>query len=359
VKIHGSALEYVVRPHRERFLELAREGLAGAGGVLVGSRHTGESLWEVMDDPDLPGRTRLGPPGVDVHTFHPRAPAEAGERLRALADRLEGGEAAGWGGEAGAAEALRAVDPERDLIVGYVGKLIVSKGVDLLLAAWPLVTAAVPDARLLVVGFGTYREGLARLAGALASGDLDEARSIAARGRELEGGPPGELTYLASFLDGLGDRRGAYLSDAAGAFDRIHFTGRLEHGDLPEVLPSFLAQVVPSTFPESFGMVAVEAAACGALPLSASHSGLAEVTRTLEPAAGDAAALLSFQRGPGAVEEIAARLTAWLRTQPEDRDRIRAELSRVARERYGWEGVAESVIAAAEGRLDGLPEPRA
>jgi hypothetical protein len=32
VKIHGSALEYTVRPHRERFLPYAREGIVGASG---------------------------------------------------------------------------------------------------------------------------------------------------------------------------------------------------------------------------------------------------------------------------------------------------------------------------------------
>ena len=359
VKIHGSALEYVVRPHRERFLPLAREGLAGAGGVLVGSRHTGESLWEVLADPELPARTRLGPPGVGVHAFHPRPAAEAGRRLRALADRVAAGDAASWGGEAGAADALRAFDPERHSIVVYVGKLIVSKGVDLLLAAWPLVAAAAPDARLLVVGFGTYREGLLRLVDALRDGDLGAAREIAVRGRELEGGPPGELRYLAAFLDGLaGEARDRYLR-AAAAFDGVRFTGRLEHGDLPDVLPACLAQVVPSTFPESFGMVAVEGAACGALPLSAAHSGLAEVTRTLEPAVDpEVAPLLSFERGPAAVAEIAGKLGDWL-TRPEaEREAARAALSRAARERYGWEGVARGVIAAAEGRLEELPEPR-
>ncbi|MBA3326943.1 MAG: glycosyltransferase, partial [Solirubrobacterales bacterium] len=60
VKVHGSALEYVVKRHPERFLPWAREGLAGARGVLVGSRHTAESLWAAMDDDALPARTRLG-----------------------------------------------------------------------------------------------------------------------------------------------------------------------------------------------------------------------------------------------------------------------------------------------------------
>ena len=78
VKIHGSALEYTVRPHRERFLPYALEGIRAANGVLVGSRHTGESLFEVLaDEPSLRERTRLGPPGVDVHTFTMHDPEQA------------------------------------------------------------------------------------------------------------------------------------------------------------------------------------------------------------------------------------------------------------------------------------------
>src|SRR5918997_5460154 len=75
VKVHGSALEYTVRPNRERFLPYALEGIRGANGVLVGSEHTASSLFEVLaDEPSLPGRTRLGPPGVDIHEFRPREP---------------------------------------------------------------------------------------------------------------------------------------------------------------------------------------------------------------------------------------------------------------------------------------------
>ena len=85
VKVHGSALEYTVKPY-PRFMPAARAGLAPARGILVGSRHTAESLWAALDDPEVQAKTRLGPPGVDVGHFTPREPeaAAAGlERLRA------------------------------------------------------------------------------------------------------------------------------------------------------------------------------------------------------------------------------------------------------------------------------------
>src|SRR3954454_6110738 len=353
VKVHGSALTYTVAPHRERFLPYAAEGLARAGPVLVGSRHTAEGLWEAMDDPAVREKTRLGPPGVDADAFVPRSDAAA--RLASLADRLEGGGAAGWGGEVGAADALRALDPEHDRIVSFVGKLIVSKGVDLLVAAWPLVAQAVPDARLVMVGFGTYRDGIERLANALRDGDLDGAREIARRGRELEGGPPGELRYLRAFLGRLPD---GYAQAAAHGLARIHFTGRLEHSDLPDLLPACQAQVVPSTWPEAFGMVAAEAASCGALPVSAAHSGLAEVSKILAAALDeDLQPLLSFELGADAVEQIADRLIRWLELDPERRAVASQALSDLARERFSWQGVAGGVIDAAQGRLDALPSP--
>src|SRR5215210_5538086 len=146
VKIHGSALEYTVKRH-PRFMPFAREGLAGARGVLVGSRHTAESLWEAMGDPELPRRTRLGPPGVDVGRFTPRQPAAARAGLEHLRARLGSGAflaggarkvpdpdvASSFARRAGeAADALGTVGPDDRLVV-FVGKLIASKGVELLL----------------------------------------------------------------------------------------------------------------------------------------------------------------------------------------------------------------------------------
>jgi glycosyltransferase involved in cell wall biosynthesis len=355
VKIHGSALEYTVKRH-PRFRPFAVEGLAGARGVLVGSRHTAESLWEEMADPELPGRTRLGPPGVDVERFAPREPGPAREGVERLQARLAGTQATEATGSsfdrdpAEAAAALAVLDPG-DRPVVFVGKLIASKGVELLLAAWPLVLAREPAARLVVVGFGGFRAGLEALAAGLAAGDLEAAR--ATRGEHGE-----ELPWLAAFFDGLSEDRETYVAAARGMVDRVVFSGRLDHDELADLLPAADAMAVTSTFPEAFGMVAAEAAACGTLPVVAGHSGLAEVARTLAEAVPEPARpWLTFEVGPGAVRELADDLAGWLAAPAELRARTREAMVEITRERYSWDGVARTVLAAASGELDGLPSP--
>ncbi len=73
----------------------------------------------------------------------------------------------------------------------FVGKLIVSKGVDLLLAAWPLVCERNPGARLLIVGFGSAEAALEAVVDGFAAGDLTALRELAERGRGVEGADGG------------------------------------------------------------------------------------------------------------------------------------------------------------------------
>ena len=317
-KIHGSALEYTVKPH-PRFLPYAYEGMEAAQGVLVGSAHTGESLWAALPDlPDLRDKTRLGPPGVDVEEF---APGEAG----------------------------------RDPLVVFVGKLIVSKGVDLLLAAWPLVRARHPHVRLQVAGFGAYEDGLKRLGAALDRGDLEDARAVAAAGWALERGERKPLPILSAFL---ADPPAGYVEAARAAAGSVEWIGRLEHDEVAALFPRADAMVMPSTFPEAFGMVAVEGASCGALPISAGHSGMREVSDRLAAALPDAVApLVSFPVEPGAVEAIADRLNRWLDLPEVTRAEARATLVQTVARLWSWEGVARGVLDAAAGNLGGLPVP--
>jgi glycosyltransferase involved in cell wall biosynthesis len=204
----------------------------------------------------------------------------------------------------------------------------------------------VPEARLVVVGFGADREPLERLLQALAAGDLERAGDGARR-------------HLRAFLTDLrGAARERYRAAARALPERVLFTGRLDHEELADLLPACEALIVPSTFPEAFGMVAAEAAACGALPISAAHSGLAEVSSALARAVpNQVAPWLSFPVDDSSVRAIAERAVAWLTVDPTLRAQARAGLVATARERWSWEGVARGVIAAARGQLDELARP--
>lgn len=350
VAVHGSALEYTVNPEPERFLGYAREGLASASAVLVGSAHAASRLWETMGEAQLRQRTRVCPPGVDVERFSPCSPPEAEARLNGLIERLRATSlvpSRGRGGdrrdtfardEAAAANALERLAGGSGEIVAFIGKLIPAKGIDLLLASWPLVLRRCPRTTLAVVGFGSWSEQAQRLCQALASGDLEQVEQLA-------------LPNVRAFLRGLtGHRRQCYVTSASALAERVVLTGRLEHDELADLLPCCDALVVPSVFPEAFGMVAAEAAACGTLPICAEHSGLLDIRQALAAAIPQQSAnWLSFPIDERVVGAIADRVICWLQASEALRRETVTGLVSVARESWSWERVARQVIDGARG----------
>ncbi|MDQ2700613.1 MAG: glycosyltransferase, partial [Actinomycetota bacterium] len=276
--------------------------------------------------------------------------------LLELADRIENAPPSTVFGrdEEDAVTALREYAGAEGPRVMFVGKMIVSKGVDLLVAAWPVIHAANPGARLLLIGFGSYELGLRALVTALADGDLEAAHNIAGEGRGLEGGESKPLEYLTAFLDSPPD---GYREMAVASGGSISFGGRFEHDEVAGVLPASDAMLVPSTFPEAFGMVAAEGAACGVLPICAEHSGLAEVTKTLRDEVPGSADLISFDLGPGAIAELASKVNAWLGLDPAERTRIGRDIADSADRNWSWQGVAKDVISASAGKVRPVSEP--
>ena len=154
-------------------------------------------------------------------------------------------------------------------------------------------------------------------------------------------------------------RRAGYAEAARAAAGSVEWLGRLEHDEVAELLPHAEALVMPITFPEAFGMVAVEAAACGALPVSAGHSGMREVSERLsaEQAAGGRATDVvpgrarrrqGDRRPPRPLARPLRELT---------RAEARATLVDTVARLWSWEGVARGVLDAAAGNLGGLPVP--
>jgi glycosyltransferase involved in cell wall biosynthesis len=163
----------------------------------------------------------------------------------------------------------------------YFGKLIENKGVQVLLEALRGL-----DARAVVVGFGDYREQLEAMA------------------------PAGTL-----------------------------FTGRLEHPHLVHLLPLCDVAVVPSIFPEAFGMVAAEAAAAGVLPVVSAHSGLAEVAAGLAVGTGRD---LTFPTGNS--DALGTRLEEILELAPERRRDLGLAAREVVKTHWSWAVVAARLL---------------
>jgi glycosyltransferase involved in cell wall biosynthesis len=284
VKAHGSELEYSMRGNAD-LAQWGRESLARAEAVFVGSAHIRAVLEDVVGHVD---RVHEVPPGVDIEEWVPEPPRVALASLidEARRDPPNPGNAEERLPDEGNAERLAAFFADAAPTVVYFGKLIRNKGVQLLLEALRGL-----EARAVIVGFGDYRAELEAAA------------------------PPGVL-----------------------------FTGPLEHRHLVHLLPLADACVVPSVFPEAFGMVAAEAAAAGCPPLVARHSGLAEVAEGLEAEYPQQfRPLASFQSGD--VEGLRARLEVLLALSPADRAVVAAAARRAAERRWSWQSVAERLLA--------------
>jgi glycosyltransferase involved in cell wall biosynthesis len=284
VYAHGSELEYSIRGNDDLVGE-AREALAGAGAVFVGSAHMRSVLEEVVGHVE---DVHEVPPGVDVDAFRPE------NRAHALAALLEecrrdppnpGNREERLPDEDNARRLERFFASSELPTVVYFGKLLYNKGVHLLVEALQGIAA-----RTVIVGFGDYRRRLEELA------------------------PRHAL-----------------------------FTGPLEHRHLMHLLPLADAVVVPSIFPEAFGMVAAEAAAAGVPPLVARHSGLAEIAAGLEQAYPERyRSLASFTSGDSI--ELAEKLNDLLQLPHEERAVLGSAARSVAEERWSWQSVAQRLL---------------
>jgi glycosyltransferase involved in cell wall biosynthesis len=283
VKAHGSELEYSMRGNVE--LEAwGAEALHGAEAVFVGSAHVRQVLEDVVGHVD---RVYEVPPGVDVDEFVVRPRAEALPALveECRADPPNPGNRQerlpDEGNDRRIAEFLAGDAPT----VLYFGKLLYNKGVHVLFEALRGI-----DARTVVVGFGDYRHELERIA---------PRRSL--------------------------------------------FTGPLEHRHLVHLIRLADVVVVPSIFPEAFGMVAAEAAAAGCPPLVARHSGLEEIARGLEEAYPEELRhLASFETGDSL--DLADKLHELLALPSATRGRLGEAARRVAIEKWSWAGVAARLL---------------
>src|SRR6478735_6254776 len=142
---------------------------------------------------------------------------------------------------------------------------------------------------------------------------------------------------------GFGPERASLETHAASEGVRALFTGPLEHRHLRHLLALADACVVPSVFPQAFGMVAAEAAAAGCPPVVSRHSGLAEVAAGLEEALPPGLATLVSSPSADA-DALRERLVALFALPAADRALLRATVREVAEQRWSWAGIARRLL---------------
>ncbi|MGH3144435.1 MAG: glycosyltransferase [Rubrobacter sp.] len=353
--VHGSCLQYVSR-RSEKYMELTREGLEGAQSIVALSSDSAGTITE--DFPDMEGKTVALPGGVDTRLFRPDAldlgvtshlnggPGRGPGQRAALEEALDrGGDAGDLVGslravaasydarshDVDAGDRLEAFLEREGPLVVYVGKLIHSKGVHSLVSALARVRGET-GARLLVIGFGTFRDGLDALVHSLGTGDETNVERLAALGKVLEGGPAGPLEHFELSEE--------LLRDAVGMEDDVLFTGPIYHEQLVKVLPVADTAVVPSIFPETFGLVAAEFAAAEVVPFVADHSGLREAGEIV----GRGLPFDLRVSVDGLEENLARALAGYLALPEEERRRCGEVARRNCEEYLSWETLAQRLV---------------
>lgn len=225
-------------------------------------------------------RVTVIPPGVDLTHFYPRPAAEARARL--------------------------GLDPDAHLIL-FVGRIEPLKGIE------------------------TLFQAVARLR---AEGLCDVRRTIVA----LVGGNPNASTATGDYNAELA--RLQRLREQLDLSELVTFIGAQDQDALPDYYAAAEMVIMPSHY-ESFGMVALEAMACGTPVIASEVGGLAYLVRDGE----------TGFHVPDRDPEILADRICRLLSNPGRRRQFGEQAARHA-QAYSWQLIAERIIAVYEGVLE-------
>jgi len=141
------------------------------------------------------------------------------------------------------------------------------------------------------------------------------------------------------------DRTLRALAEELGVAPHVHFLGYIPDDVLPRYYQTADLFILPTTAHEGFGLVTVEALACGTPVLGTPVGATPEILGEVD------AALLAYDASP---EALAHGIDRWLARH--DQDALRARCRAVAERRYSWVAVGqglEQVFREAVGKTRG------
>lgn len=386
ITVHGSALNFTVKKDK-RFEEFAKSSLLKADEIVVDSLHADKELKEFLDDVDLSQlkqKVEIIPAGVDVTSFF-LPTASASEMIQEFQDKIvlkvptsKGRTTEQTQGilnnQGTVQEVIDSVEilresydyryVDKDVVakvetlkdgshrVMFVGKYLWTKGLHLILFAIPKVLKKYPKAKFVFVGFGPYREPCEVIVNALANNNLDQLELALEALNPLFKGEEGNVKLLQEILRQEKETLGNIIDDLG--FDireNIVFTGIAEHKELVKLIPAMDALIAPSVFPEAFGMVAIEAMACGVYPVLTYQSAFKEISDEVIEAVKD----YSFKINKvfldkDAADNVAQNLIEYFNYKAtlslKEFTGLQNVLRAVVMKNYSWEGICQKYLKA-------------
>jgi glycosyltransferase involved in cell wall biosynthesis len=388
MSLHGSALNFSVKK-KESLRGYAAQALLDAKGIFAVSNHNRLEAMTYFKDiaSDIKQKFKVIPAGVDTQLFRIRDDSKQDsiedlkkilldrtkllhkgksriQKCRFLSDleqtssveevdRLVSRYNAKYDQghpDRDILETLDRIDWEKDRVVIFVGKYLWTKGIQMVISALPIVLNRIPDLHLLLVGFGSYREELEALVYSLDSGRRELFRYLIEKSNLHMGpGDNPEAVKPFKFLDALAERKEVknyFRSAQMYEISRhVHFIGALSHIELSRLLPCADGFVAASLFPEAFGMVSIEALACGVLPIVSNQTGFKEivdlVSRTVSIIEGSPRVDINEDM----VFNIAANIAHNIENGVFRNSDFKRRLRQITLDHFSWDSIAKKYIS--------------
>lgn len=364
--VHGSCLNFSVR-NSGLLQDYAREAIANADRIAFVSHFSKDEFLEFFDnDVRINEKSVVISGGVDLEKFITLTDSSdkqpvidslvselklAARQLPSNPDLNEGL----WKTDADIIAKLEKIDFSNEQIILYYGKYLWTKGVQLIIAAAPLIIMDHHQVRFLLVGFGSSRSYFEAMIAALDQGDQAAFTKLISHPETADGEiDPCSARFFTALMKKLDDPdfARAYFAEAkdkiAAAFV---LTGFLGHNQLKSLIACADITVATSIFPEAFGLVAAEALSSGIIPVQTDHSGFSEVIKRYIDEFDDVfdrhslkLLALDDQLVLNLASNISVLLSDYQAMSSQERQQLRQRARKISVDNYSWESVVKNYL---------------
>lgn len=306
--IHGSALNFSVKTD-PRLVPYFSAAAKQAQTLVALSESSADDVRDFARSVglDISGKTRVIPPGVDTDLFRPLPHFPARKRTVGV----------------------------------FAGRLIWTKGPQYAIAAMPFILRSNPDFELKLAGEGPLEPVLRRMIEMLAAGDIQGAAEHVRHMPEM-GAPDGWGAVIPSLEAGEAE---SYAAAARELPARVTFLGHLTHEEMAAAFAAGDVALMPSVFPEAYGLAVIEAAAAGAVPVATYQTGLRAPLDILARELEDPG-LLALRANGDLTRDLAAAVTRVLAHYSTKEFAHRQRLHETAVRGFSWERTALAYLAS-------------